>query len=71
MEIEVANHAELEGCVEVPGRLGFGDGDDVEEVQHYFHGEEGDEEADSVEEGAACGYAGELMALLRDVVVEG
>ena len=50
--------------------MDFGNGDDVEEVQHYFHGEKGDEEADSVEEGAAGGYAGEWVALLRDVVVE-
>lgn len=70
VEAEVANHAEFEGGIEVPCGLGFGDGDDVGEVEHDFHGEKGDEEADTVEEGPGCGYACEWVALLRDVVVE-
>ena len=37
VKVEVAEHAQLERSVDFPGRLGFGDGDGVDKVKHYFH----------------------------------
>ena len=71
MQVEIADHAELEGRVELPCGLGFGDGDDVDEMKHDLHGEEGDQEADPVEGGSGTGYAFGGIAGLGDVVIKG
>ena len=61
----------MEGGVELPRGLGFGNGDSVDEVEHYFHCEEGDEEADAVEGGSGGVYAAWGVADLGDVIIEG
>ena len=71
MEVEVAEHAELEGCVELPGGLGFGDGDGVDEVEDEFHGEKCDEESYSVEDGSVEFDARRHVPQLGNIVVEG
>ena len=71
VEVEVGEHGELEGRVRAPVRVGFGDGDGVDEVQDELHGEEGEQEADAVEEGALGGDGAEGVAELGYIVVEG
>ena len=70
-EVEEAEHGELGGGVEGEVGAGVEDGDHVHEVDHDFHGEEADGEAEGVEGGAAGGYAEGSMAELGGVVVEG
>ena len=70
-EVEEAEHGELGGGVEREVGAGVENGDHVHEVDHYFHGEEADGEAEGVEGGAAGGYAERAVAQLGGVVVEG
>ena len=71
MQVEVAEHAELEGGVLRPVRVGFGDCDCVEVMEDEFHGQKTDQEAEGVEEDPLAVDGGELVALLGDVIVEG
>lgn len=71
MEVEIAQHAELEGGIGLPIGLGFEDSDGVDVVEDQLHGEETDEEADAVEGGAGAGDAPWGILYLGDVVVEG
>lgn len=71
MEVEVAEHAELEGRVDLPRRLGFGDGDGVDEVEDEFHSQECNEEAYSVENGSLGFDTLRGVSQLAYVVVEG
>lgn len=71
VEVEVAEHAELESGISSPIRLGFEDSDGVDIVEDKFHGEKTDEEADAVEGGAGVGDAFRGIFDLGDVVVEG
>lgn len=71
MEVEVTEHAELEGGVGVPGGGGGADGDGVDVVEEDFHAKEEEEEANCVEEGAVGGQGGRGVAGLGNVVVEG
>lgn len=70
-EVEEAEHGELGRGVEGEVRARVENGDHVHEVDHDFHGEEADGEAEGVEGGAAGGYAEGSMAELGGVVVEG
>jgi len=71
VEIEVTHETELLRCVVRPVRVALGNGNAVVEVQHQFHAEECEEEADSIFGGSRTfdGRGGVLR--LRDVVVEG
>lgn len=71
VQVEVAEHAELEGRVAVPVGGGGADGDGVDVVEEAFHAEEEEEEAEGVEAGAAEGDAGGGVPGLADVVIEG
>ncbi len=55
----------------MPRRLGFGDGDGVDEVEHEFHGEECDEETYSVKDGSVSFDTRRGISQLGDVVIEG
>lgn len=48
MQVEEAEHAELEWRVVRPVWVAFGDGDSVDVVQDQFHGEEADEESNGI-----------------------
>lgn len=50
MEVEVTEHAELTGGVEGPVGRRFGDGDDVDVVQHKLHTEQYQPKADAVQQ---------------------
>jgi len=71
MEVEIAQHAELEGRIGFPIGLGLENSDGVDIVEDKFHGEETDEEADAVEGGAGAGDASGGVFNLGHVVVEG
>ena len=53
VKVEIADHGDLKGRVHGPLRGRFRNGDDVDEVDRDFHGEESDEETEAVEGGAA------------------
>lgn len=55
VQVEVAQHAELERRVCGPVRGGLGDGHDVDVVQNKLHAEEREEKADAVEDGTGAG----------------
>jgi hypothetical protein len=71
VQVEVAEHAELEGRVRVPVGGGGADGDRVDVVEHEFHAEEHQQESDGVEGGARAGEGWGSVRVLGDVVVEG
>lgn len=53
MEVEIADHAQLQRGVYLPGRLGLGDSNDIDEMEHYLHRQKGDHEANTI----VCGSA--------------
>lgn len=70
MEIEVADHTQLERGIHFPGWLSLGDGDHVDEMKHNLHCQKRYQEADAVIRGSASVYAGGFVLRLRNVVIE-
>lgn len=70
MQLKEREQSNLRGRVRRPVRASVGDGVGIVEVQHELHGEEHEQAADSVLDGARELDAGGLVPALRDVVVE-
>lgn len=49
VQVEITEHGQLKGAVDTPFWGGFGDGDDVDVMDHDFHAEQSDEKSDAVE----------------------
>lgn len=70
MQVKVAEHTQLEGRVNVPVWIRFGDCHCVEVVQNQLHAEKTQDESDRVGNDPRTIDRWERVSQLRDVVVE-
>lgn len=64
MEIEVAQHAQLEGRIDFPRRLRLGDRNDIQEMEHDLHCEKRDQEPYAIQKSAVASDASWGVPLL-------
>lgn len=70
VEVDEGEEAQLGWCVRPPDGVGLADGAHVVEMQDALHGQQAEEEAHRVADGARALNAGGAVLTLRDVVVE-
>ena len=70
VEIEKAQHTELQRRIGIPIWLSFRDSNDIYEMYHYFHDQKGNEKSYSIEDVSTPGNAPGHVTLLSDIVIE-
>lgn len=71
MKVHERQHGQLCCCVRAPIRLSLADRTNPIEVKDYLHGQQHQEEADTISDSAVCLDTGRPVLGLRDVIVEG
>lgn len=70
MQVKIAEHAQLEGRIDVPVWIRFGDCHCVKVVQNQLHAEKTQDESDRVGNDSRARDRRERISQLRNVVVE-